>query len=97
MDARLAKGLQAFGEAYSGKTSSKHTIEGSKARYASRQAAVGMANKREAALAQALQTESGIRRIAANMANPVFTYYRLVMSGIKIWLFAGITRVSQST
>jgi len=71
LDARLMRGLKAFGDAYSGTGTGRHTMEGAKARYAAQKKALNLANKREAALAQALQTEMGIRRIAANMANPV--------------------------
>jgi len=70
MDQRFERGLKAFAQGYNG-TSDRHSMAGSKMRLANQQKAKDLANKRESALAQALQTESGIRRIAANMANPV--------------------------
>jgi len=68
-DQRLMAAMKAFGETYSG-NSGDRTLNGVKARYAAKQKASKIAMKRNAALAQALQTEVGIRRIAANMANP---------------------------
>jgi len=70
LDPKLQNALKAFGDAYAG-NSRGGTMATAKARHAARRKALNLANKREAALAQALQTEMGIRRIAANMANPV--------------------------
>jgi hypothetical protein len=71
VDNRLMAGLQAFGEAFNGnEKAGKHTIEGAKKRMANQQRAAKIGLRRNAALAQAIQTEAGIRRIAANMANP---------------------------
>ena len=70
MDNRLMTALDAFGKSYSGgdANASKHTMAGTKARYAAKQKAAKIGLRRNAALAQAIQTEAGIRRIAANMA-----------------------------
>jgi len=70
MDPRMSRAMQAFASAYNGDpaTAGKHPGQVSSEK---REAAKRMHLRREAALTQALQTEAGLKRIAANMSNPV--------------------------